>query len=215
MSTQRPGRLISLEGGEGAGKSTVYTALRDHLEARTGRPPLTVREPGGTPLGEGIRDLLLHRAELAPVAEAELLLMFAARAQLTLSTIRPALAAGSIVLSDRYTDASWAYQGGGRGLPAADLADCERIATAGLKPDLTLLLDLPPAEGAARIAGRARDRIEAESAAFFERVRQAYLARAAAEPERFVVIDARPALETVRAAVLTAVDARLHRWGYP
>lgn len=207
------GRLISLEGGEGAGKSTVYAALREHLTARSGRPPRCVREPGGTPLGEGIRELLLHRAEMAPVAEAELLLMFASRAQLTRSEILPALAAGDFVLSDRYTDASWAYQGGGRGLPAADLADCERIATAGLKPDLTLLLDLPPAVGAARIAGRAPDRIEAESAAFFERVRMAYLARAAAEPERFVVIDASAPLAAVQAAVLAAVDARLAAWG--
>lgn len=210
----RPGRLISLEGGEGAGKSTVFAALREHLEARTGRAPRAVREPGGTPLGEGIRELLLHRAELAPVDQAELLLMFASRAQLTVQVIRPALAAGEIVLTDRYTDASWAYQGGGRGLSAADLADCERIATAGLQPDLTLLLDLPPEAGAARIAGRARDRIEAESAGFFERVRQAYLERAAASPARFVVIDARPGPAQVRAAVLAAVDARLAGWGW-
>jgi dTMP kinase len=214
MSARR-GRLISLEGGEGAGKSSVYAALREHLATRTGRPPRAVREPGGTPLGEGIRELLLHRAELAPVDQAELLLMFASRAQLTRTEILPALAAGEIVLSDRYTDASWAYQGGGRGLPAADLADCERIATGGLKPDLTLLLDVPPDVGAARIAGRAPDRIEAESAVFFERVRQAYLARAAADPPRFVVIDARPALADVQAAVLAAVDTRLREWGYP
>ena len=211
--TVRRGRLISLEGGEGAGKSTVYAALAAHLALRTGQPPLCVREPGGTPLGERIRELLLHRGELEPVAEAELLLMFAARAQLTRSSILPALTRGEIVLSDRYTDASWAYQGGGRGLSAVDLADCERIATAGLQPDLTLLLDLPPAEGAARIAGRERDRIESESAAFFERVRQAYLARAAGAPERFVIIDARGSVEQVRAAVLAAVDGRLAEWG--
>lgn len=202
------GRLITLEGGEGAGKSTVLATVRERLVAH-GLDVVVTREPGGTPLGEAVRALVLDPAYGPVCAESELLLMFAARAQLVRSVIEPALAAGRWVLSDRYTDASYAYQGGGRGQPDARIAELEDWA-AGVRPDLTLLLDLPVAQGLARAGSRAAaDRIEAERDDFFERVRAAYRTRAAAEPQRFRVIDAAAELETVQAAVTAAIDAYL------
>jgi len=135
------GKLITLEGGEGAGKSTVLAALRELLVAR-GVDVIVTREPGGTPAGEAIRTVLLDPAKKGLCAEAELLLMFAARAQLVREVIQPALAEGRWVLSDRFTDASYAYQGGGRGQPENRIADLEHWAAAGVTPDLTLLLDL-------------------------------------------------------------------------
>jgi len=200
------GRLITLEGGEGAGKSTVLDAVRQRLEAR-GVDVVVTREPGGTVLGEAVRDIVLDPARRNISAESELLLMFAARAQLVRELIRPALDAGRWVLSDRFTDASYAYQGGGRGQPEARIAALEDWAAA-MKPDLTLLLDLPIGEGLARIGSRGQaDRIELESHDFFERVRAAYRARAAAEPERFRVIDASLPVDEVRAAACAAIDA--------
>lgn len=205
------GRFISLEGGEGAGKSTVMAAVRQTLEAR-GIEVVQTREPGGTPAGEAIRELLLDPAH-ALAAETELLLMFASRAQLVRELIRPALARGAWVLSDRFTDASFAYQGGGRGIDSGRIAELERWA-AGLKPDLTLLLDVGVAEGLARARGRGEpDRIERERESFFERVRAAYLARAAAEPGRFRVIDAGQSVEAVLAEVRTALDTWLQERG--
>ena len=201
------GLFVSIEGGEGAGKSTVIAAIADALAAG-GREVVMTREPGGTPEGEAIRDLLLDPARPL-VPEAELLLMFASRAQLVRSVIAPALARGAAVVADRFTDASFAYQGGGRGLDAGVIAELERWA-AGVRPDLTFLLDVGVAQGLARVRSRggAPDRIEAEHDAFFERVRTTYLARAAAEPARFRVIDAsRPA-----DAVLADVRARLADW---
>jgi dTMP kinase len=189
MSASR-GKFISLEGGEGAGKSTLLAGLRDHLAGR-GVDLLLTREPGGTELGEAVRAIVLDPARHGMVAEAELLLMFASRAQLVREVIEPALAAGRWVLCDRFTDASYAYQGGGRGQPLERIAELERWATDSLLPDLTLLLDLPVATGRARAAGRGEaDRIEVEADAFFERVREAYRARAAAQPQRFRVVDA-------------------------
>lgn len=201
------GRLISLEGGEGAGKSTLLAGLREHF-ARSGMDVLYTREPGGTPVGEAIRALVLDPAHRGISAEAELLLMFAARAQLVRQVLQPALASGRWVLCDRFTDASYAYQGGGRGVDVARIAELERIATSGLKPDLTLLLDIPVADGRERASQRGgADRIEAERDEFFERVRAAYRARAQAEPERFRAIDATlPAAEVLRTAV-AAIDA--------
>jgi len=200
------GRLITLEGGEGAGKSTVLDAVRQRLEAR-GLDVVVTREPGGTVFGEAVRDIVLDPARRDISAESELLLMFAARAQLVRELIRPALDAGRWVLSDRFTDASYAYQGGGRGQPEARIAALEDWAAA-MKPDLTLLLDLPIGEGLARIGSRGQaDRIELESHDFFERVRAAYRARAAAEPERFRVIDASLPVDEVRAAACAAIDA--------
>ena len=202
------GRLITLEGGEGAGKSTVLDAVRQRLEAR-GVDVVVTREPGGTVLGEAVRDIVLDPARLNISAESELLLMFAARAQLVRELIRPALDAGRWVLSDRFTDASYAYQGGGRGQPESRIASLEDWA-ASMKADLTLLLDLPIGEGLARIGGRGQaDRIELESNDFFERVRAAYRARAAAEPERVRVIDASRPVDEVRAAACAAIDAFL------
>lgn len=200
------GRLITLEGGEGAGKSTLLAGLREHF-ARVGVDVLTTREPGGTPAGEAIRALVLDPAHRGIAAETELLLMFAARAQLVREVVQPALDAGRWVLCDRFTDASYAYQGGGRGIDVARIAELERIATNGLQPDLTLLLDLPVAQGRKRASQRSdADRIEAERDDFFERVRAVYLARAQAEPERFCRIDSTRPQEQVLHAAVAAIE---------
>ncbi len=200
------GRLITLEGGEGAGKSTLLASLRERFE-RDGPDVLYTREPGGTPVGEAIRALVLDPAHRGIAEETELLLMFAARAQLVREVLRPALQAGRWVLCDRFTDASYAYQGGGRGVDVARIAELERIATDGLKPDLTLLLDLPVAHGRARAGQRGKiDRIEAERDDFFERVRATYRARAQAEPDRFHVLDAGLPPTAVLQAALAAID---------
>jgi len=189
MSAVR-GKFISLEGGEGAGKSTLLAGLRAYIE-QSGIALVQTREPGGTAVGEAVRAIVLDPAQRALAAETELLLMFASRAQLVRELIEPALSAGQWVLCDRFADASYAYQGGGRGQPVARIAELERWACAGVRPDLTLLLDLPVATGRARAAGRGdADRIEVEADAFFERVRMSYRERAAAEPDRFRVIDA-------------------------
>ncbi|MFT3792382.1 MAG: dTMP kinase [Rudaea sp.] len=200
------GKFITLEGGEGAGKSTVLNAVRELLAAH-GLDVVVTREPGGTTAGEAIRGVLLDptlHGRIAP--ETELLLMFAARAQHVRETIVPALAAGRWVLGDRFTDASYAYQGGGRGQPDERIAELERWAAAGLQPDLTLLLDLPVGVGLERVRGRGpADRIELEAHEFFERVRAAYRARAAAQPARFRVIDASRSLDEVLTQVRAAV----------
>lgn len=209
------GRLITLEGGEGAGKSTVLEAVRSTLAAH-GIDVLVTREPGGTPSGEAIRAVLLDPKLRGLCAESELLLMFASRAQLVREVVQPALAAGRWVLSDRFTDASYAYQGGGRGQPLARVADLERWAAAGVVPDLTLLLDLPVADGMRRANGRgAADRIEMENVEFFERVRATYRERASAAPQRFRVVDASRPLDDVLAAVRAQVDAFVSRCGAP
>ncbi|HSM10006.1 MAG TPA: dTMP kinase [Lysobacter sp.] len=213
MTLQVWPRFVTLEGGEGAGKSTVLAALRDALEA-SGREVVCTREPGGTPLAEQIRLLLLRTPGHAgshepPAAETELLLMFAARAQHVRETILPALQRGAWVISDRFTDASYAYQGGGRGLDVDLIAELERRVV-GITPALTLLLDVPVTVGLQRVRGRgAADRIEAERDEFFERVRGAYLARAAAEPGRFRLIDATPPAEQVAAQAVAALRMRI------
>ncbi len=205
--TSPRGKFISLEGGEGAGKSTLLAGLREYIE-RHGVALVQTREPGGTAVGEAVRAIVLDPAQRALAAETELLLMFASRAQLVREVIEPALAAGQWVLCDRFADASYAYQGGGRGQPVERIAELERWACAGLKPDLTLLLDLPVATGRARAAGRGdADRIEIEADAFFERVRASYRARAAAEPQRFRVIDASQSPAAVLQAAIRALDA--------
>jgi len=202
-------RLVSLEGGEGAGKSTVIAALRAELEAG-GDPVVCTREPGGTPLAESIRALLLDSGE-TPTAQAELLLMFAARAQHVHALIRPALERGAWVISDRFTDSSYAYQGGGRGLDRDWIAALER-ETVGLQPGLTLLLDLPLDAGRARLQGRGGrpDRIECEQDDFFLRAREAYSARAAAEPHRIRVLDAGLAQAAVAAEAVAALRTYRH-----
>jgi dTMP kinase len=201
--------FISLEGGEGAGKTTVMTALRGALAA-SGADVLATREPGGTPLAESIRALLLGTGGDEPVvAETELLLMFAARVQHVRHVILPALEGGRWVISDRFTDSSFAYQGGGRGLPEGLIAGLERDVV-GIRPGLTLLLDVGVDQGRARAHGRNGevDRIEHEQDAFFERVRATFLQRAAADPGRIHVIDAS------RPADMVAADAVAHllRW---
>jgi dTMP kinase len=195
----RPGILVTIEGGEGAGKSTVRQALHDALESR-GFEVVSTREPGGTVAGEAIRALLLDPAG-SLAAETELLLMFASRAQLVRETILPALARGAAVLADRFTDASFAYQGGGRGIADGTIAELERWAAL-VKPDLTFLLDVDVEVGLARARSRGvqPDRIESETSGFFERVRAAYAARALAEPQRFRRLDASMPPEQVRAA---------------
>ena len=208
------GALISLEGGEGAGKTTVLVALRARLEAR-GHAVVGTREPGGTPAGEAIRALLLDPAQPL-VPNTELLLMFASRAQLVETLVEPALARGDMVLADRFTDASFAYQGGGRGLPMGVIADLERVFV-GRVPDFTLLLDLDVQAGLARARSRGApaDRIEREKDEFFERVRGAYRARAAAQPQRIAVVDASQPVEAVVHDACAALDAFLDRWSAP
>jgi dTMP kinase len=201
-------RLVTLEGGEGAGKTTVLHALRDALAAN-GADVVCTREPGGTPLAERIRELLLDPDHEPASPQAELLLMFASRAQHVRETILPALKRGAWVLCDRFTDSSYAYQGGGRGLDPALIATLERDVVR-IRPGLTLLLDLGVGEGRQRARGRdlVPDRIERERDEFFERVRAAYLARAAAEPQRIRVLDAaRPAADVAAEAV-----ALLREW---
>lgn len=202
-------RFITLEGGEGAGKSTSLAFIRDYFASR-GLPLVVTREPGGTPLAEQLRELLLQKRDEKVAPDAELLLMFAARAQHIAHVIAPALARGEWVLCDRFTDATYAYQGGGRGLSMARIAELEALVQGHLRPDLTLLLDLPVAQGLARAGERAeKDRFESEQDAFFERVRSTYRARAAAEPGRFRVIDASRPLAEVQAALQAALDAWL------
>jgi dTMP kinase len=197
VTSPKRGRLITLEGGEGAGKSTLLRGLEAYLLGQ-GVDLVVTREPGGTAVGEAVRGVVLDAANNELCAEAELLLMFASRAQLVRQVIEPALAAGRWVLCDRFTDASYAYQGGGRGQPPERIAELERWAASGLKPDVTLLLDLPVSTGRARVAGRGEaDRIEGEGDAFFERVRGAYRERASAEPARFRVLDASASPDTV------------------
>ena len=202
------GLFITLEGGEGAGKSTSLEFVRDHLEL-AGRRVVVTREPGGTPLGEKIRDLLLHGREDMEV-DTELLLMFAARAEHLARVIRPALADGTCVVCDRFTDATYAYQGGGRGVPEARIRILEDWVQQGLRPDLTLLLDIPVAQGLERAGQRsAPDRFEREKIDFFERVRNRYLAAATNEPQRVRVIDATGDLPAVQAQLRSALAAIL------
>ena len=202
-------RLVTLEGGEGAGKTSASAAIRDRLQA-AGPEVVLTREPGGTPLAERIRELLLNPQDEALAPETELLLMFASRAQHVREVVRPALRRGAFVVSDRFTDSSYAYQGAGRGLDPEWIAALERRAV-GVKPGLTLLLDLDVREGRARTAGRDLwpDRIESEQDDFFERVRAGFRARAAAEPQRFRVIDAAQPPAGVAAAVEAAITAYL------
>jgi len=200
---QGRGRFITLEGGEGVGKSTNLAFVQAHLEA-AGLEVVPTREPGGTPLAEEIRSLLLAVRE-EPMADlTELLLVFAGRAQHLATLIEPALARGAWVLSDRFTDATYAYQGGGRGLETAVIALLEQLVQGDLRPDLTLYLDTPLEVAEARLAGRDLDRFEREQRAFFERVRAAYLQRST-EP-RFRVIDAGVPLEQVQLALAAELD---------
>lgn len=218
---ERHPHFVSLEGGEGAGKTTVLNALRDALQ-QAGHEVVSTREPGGTPMAEQIRNLLLNAPvdgvqHEPPAAETELLLMFAARAQHVRETILPALARGAWVISDRFTDSSYAYQGGGRGIDDEFIAELEQRVV-GIQPGLTLLLDLGVAQGRERTRGRDLypDRIERERDDFFEKVRSAFLARARAQPERMRVIDATQSAAEVAAdavAILRMFIARTDALG--
>lgn len=203
-----PGLFVTFEGGEGSGKSTQVTRLAARLR-REGVDPVVTREPGGTPLAERIRALLLDAGGPGPLAEA--FLMEAARAELVAGVIRPALAAGRVVLCDRYDDSTLAYQGAGRGLDERMLRELNRAATGGLVPGLTLLFDLDPAAGLARRAGAAGDtnRLDREPADFHTRVRERFLALARSEPTRFVILDATLTPEVLEAKVWEAVAPRL------
>mgnify|MGYP001619568607 FL=1 len=197
--------FITLEGGEGAGKSTNLEFVRQWL-LRDGHDVVVTREPGGTELGERVRDILLHGRELSISAESEMLLMFAARAEHIARVVRPALDAGKIVLCDRFTDATYAYQGGGRGIPAARIATIESWVQGDLRPDLTLLFDVPVEDGRRRAGLRSEpDRFEQENNEFFARVHATYLARAASEPGRMRVIDASQSLEKVEKQIGTVL----------
>jgi dTMP kinase len=212
-AAHRTGRFVVFEGIEGAGKSTQLERLATRLRARD-LPVVVTREPGGTALGERLRSLLLDPALEGMTAETELLLIFAARAQHLRQVIEPALAAGHWVLCDRFTDASFAYQGAGRGLGAGRVAVLEDWLQGDLRPDLVLLFDLPVALGLGRALARGkRDRIEGEDVAFFERARAGYLARAAAAPERYRVLDASVGLDQVEAAVTAAWETWLQDSG--
>lgn len=202
------GRFITLEGIEGAGKSTLLQTLSEALQSR-GTAVCTTREPGGTALAEDIRRLVLERRADGMPAATELLLMFAARAAHVSQRIEPALARGEWVLCDRFTDASRAYQGGGRGLDARWIESLAQVAHPGLSPDLTLLLDLPVEAGLARARGRrdGGDRFEDETVAFFGRVRERYLEIAASEPARVQVLDATMSSDALLEQALRRVDA--------
>ena len=207
------GKFITIEGGEGVGKSTQIAALRDFLTSRGKRVVMT-REPGGTPRAERIRELLLETTNEPMPPACELLLVFAARASHIAAVIEPALARGDWVVCDRFTDATYAYQGGGRGMSSQHIATLEQLVQGELRPDLTLLLDVTLDVSAARAQRRnaaagATDRFEREQRDFFERVRNAYLARAREQSERFAVIDAGVDRERVAADIRSAVDARL------
>ena len=203
------GKFITIEGIEGAGKSSCLSFIRQLIE-NEGVTVIETREPGGTPLGEDLRSLLLGHKHQGMSKEAELLLMFAARAEHLASKIRPTLANGAWVLCDRFTDATYAYQGYGRGVDLERIATLESWVQGDRRPDLTLLMDLPVETGLERAGKRSTpDRFESQALAFFERVRAGYLSLAAADPDRCRVIDAAKTLAQVSAQVVEVVDAYL------
>lgn len=210
MSAIPRGKFITLEGGEGVGKSTNLVYLQDFLCAKN-IPVIITREPGGTPLAERLRELLLANGGEAIAPAAELLLMFAARAQHIRHVIEPALAKGEWVLCDRFTDATYAYQGGARHMEMSTIAWLENLVQGALRPDLTLLLDAPVETGLARARERRGepDRFETEKRRFFEEVRQAYLQQAELHPERIRIIAAGRPLPEVQAALADSVSALL------
>jgi dTMP kinase len=207
----KPGRFLTIEGIEGVGKSTQVARLSEALRER-GIDHVVTREPGGTPLAERIRAIVLNEREESLPSTAELLLMFAARAVHLANLIEPHLRAGRWVVCDRFTDATYAYQGGGRGLDAASIGRLESMVQGGRRPDLTLLLDAPVEQALRRArqrnSGAATDRFESERLEFFERVRATYRARAAAEPQRIIPIEAHDAIDAVAARILDELRER-------
>ncbi len=200
--TKNTGKFITLEGIEGAGKSTMLNFISEQLQ-QAGNEVVVTREPGGTRVGEKLREILLDNSNTQLSDDAELLIIFAARAQHLQQVIRPALNAGQYVLCDRFTDASYAYQGGGRNMSTERIRQLEDWAQQGLKPDLTILFDLDVATGLRRAGKRGdADRFEQEHVDFFERIRQCYIDRASVEPERFRVIDAASTVDNVKQQIL-------------
>ncbi|HFC8831838.1 TPA: dTMP kinase [Neisseria subflava] len=199
-------RFITLDGIDGAGKSTNLAVMKAWFEKHK-LPVLFTREPGGTPAGEALREILLNPATQVSL-RTETLLMFAARQQHLETVILPALKNGTHVVSDRFTDATFAYQGGGRGVPLRDIATLEHWVQGNFRPDLTLLLDVPLEVSMARInQTREKDRFEQEEAEFFNRVREVYLQRANEQPERYAVIDSSQSLDAVKNQIETALDS--------
>lgn len=206
------GLFITFEGPEGAGKSTNLQLFAAALR-ESGCDPLLTREPGGTPIAERIREVLLSHHDEPMCSDAELLLMFAARAQHIDRLIRPALEQGQVVISDRFTDATYAYQGGGRGIGDQRIAVLEDWVQGALRPDMTVVFDVPVEIGMQRARARSDlDRFEVEQTAFFESVRKTYLDRAAADPRRYRVIDASGSLEQVAEAMRPLITQVLERW---
>ena len=205
-STGGEGRFITVEGVEGAGKSSHVEAMRAQIEGR-GHHVVVTREPGSAPMSEHVRRLLLDPANTGMAADTELLLVFAARAEHLHKVIRPALAAGSWVVCDRFTDATYAYQGGGRGISAERIAQLECWVQGSLRPDLTIVLDVDPQTGLARAGRRSdQDRFEQENIAFFRRVRKCYLQRARATPVQYRVVDASGSIQEVGAEIATILQ---------
>ena len=209
MSDSKRGKFITIEGVEGVGKSTNIEFVESLFRER-GINYVKTREPGGTPLAEDLRNLLLQNREENVDSIAELLLMFAARAQHLHELISPALARGDWVLCDRFTDATYAYQGGGRQLDTGKIEVLEQLVQGDLRPDLTLILDLPVEVGLARAAARSeKDRFEKEDVAFFNRVRDAYLQRAGQRPDHYAVVDASVSLQEVQASIAAVFADRV------
>lgn len=201
MSDDVTGKFITLEGTEGVGKSTNMAFIKEYLE-QAGIDLIVTREPGGTPLGETLREVLLDAKQQSISDDSELLLMFAARAQHLQQVIKPALAAGKWVLCDRFTDATYAYQGGGRGIDMLRISQLEQWVQGDLRPDMTIILDLDVDIGLQRAGKRSLpDRFELEKKAFFKRVRETYLNRAKSQPECYKVIDASPSITHVQQSI--------------
>lgn len=208
MNVLTEGRLITLEGIEGAGKSSHMQFIAEKLQ-QAGKDVLLTREPGGTSLGEGIRELLLKKNQQAMFEETELLLMFAARAQHVQQVILPAMTEGKMVICDRFTDSSYAYQGGGRGISIDKILELENWVLSGFKPDLTLLLDLSVETGLARAKARGEaDRFEIETVNFFQNARDTFLKIAEDEPDRVKIINAEEKLELVQSSILQMLVAQ-------
>lgn len=204
----KEGIFITMEGPEGGGKSSCVSFIDGWFSA-FGKEVVRTREPGGTPLAEKIRELLLAPSDEDMCPDAELLLAFASRAQHVDKVVKPALQAGKIVVCDRFVDSSYAYQGAGRGFPVADIRTLEKLTLRGLKPDLTLILDLPIEVGMLRAVARAKlDRFESETVAFFERIRQSFLDRAKKDKERYVIIDAAGSLENTKAQIGAVLERK-------
>ena len=212
LKSKPAGKLISFEGSEGSGKSTQVSLLAARLE-KTGREVVTTREPGGTEIGEQIRNIIVHNSKGDEMcAETELLLFTAARAQVVREVIAPALVRGAVVLSDRFLDSSTVYQGIGRNLAADPVSQINRFAVGNVMPDLTLVIDVPTEIGLARIRQRASDlpdRMERENIDFYKKIREGYLVLARGMPDRFVVIDGTQSPDAIEKKIWTAVKERL------